>query len=158
MMKVIVNVLDSLVNADWLGNCYIADTGNNAIRKLTTSGEIITLIGEARYIPLSCAQSGSDSELDAESRSSPPSESAAIASDKTGLNPYPNYLNCRNPTEFEVSEMECYYRNGILLQECFYSNNDRCALGVREHAKLFLPKAVAYGRDGSLYIGSNRNQ
>lgn len=122
------------IACDEAGNIYVADTGNNVIRKVTSEGTVSTLAG-APGQPGYVDATGSDALFRYPS---------GVACDPAGNVYVADYGNCVIRKVTQDGEVTTIAGVGGL--------SGHSVDGDRTTARLAGPDAVAYGPDGNLYI------
>jgi hypothetical protein len=124
--------------ADAAGNLYLADTGNNAIRKITPAGDVTTLAGAAGTV-------GTADGTGADARFNRP---RGIAVDRSG-NVY--VADTGNHTIRRIGPSGVVDTVAGLAQS--YGSVD----GRGRDARFFAPSGLAFDGAGNLYIGDSGN-
>lgn len=133
-----LNITNGDIAVDGTGNFYIADTGNNVIRKVTAStGIITTVVGNGH--PGYSGDSGPPSSAEL---AYPPSVAADSAGDLYIADPYSNVIRM---VTANMKTITTVVGNGVAG---YFGDGGSAAL-----AEINAPQAVGVDAEGNLYIG-----
>lgn len=123
---------------DALGNLYVADGGNNVVRKITPAGAVSTLAGKAGS-PGSADGAGADARFD---------WPVGIATDSVG-NVYVTDIDSNNIRKISAAGIV-----STLAGLAWVSGSDD---GIGADARFYRPWGIATDRAGNVYIGDSGN-
>lgn len=124
---------------DGAGNLYVADTGNNTIRKVTPAGVTTTLAGQAALAP------GSDDGTGAAARFRQPRSLAADTAGVVFVADTANHIIRRITAA------------GVVTTVAGSAGNSGFADGTGTGARFATPSGIALDQDGSLLVADQEN-
>lgn len=142
--------LPSGLAIDALGNIYVADTGNNAIRKITKDGKVTTLAGNGKI--------GSTDGIGSEASFDHPSDVAVDAKGNVYVADTLNHVIRKITTDGKVTTLTAASARNVEYFPGAVEDAGDFLDGAIPSAKFNEPSGVAVDAKGNLYVSDRGNQ